>query len=132
MIGETILKYRAPIGAILLLVTGFFGYEASRVRVATAFVDFFPRNHAYVQLYRNYARYGGAQSLTLMVKVNKGDIFNRRTLEKIQNITFDLDLLPGIYHQSIRSLASYRLTYVTALPGNLVSKNVYVPGGADD
>jgi uncharacterized protein len=127
VIGKSIIKYRAPIGIILLSITGVFGYWASKLTIATSFVDFFPRNHPYVQLYHQYGRYGGAQTLTLMLQVKQGDIYNQQTLGKIQDITFAFELLPAIIHQSIRSLASYRVTYVTALPGNLVSKTYMYP-----
>ena len=127
MIGEFILKHRAPIGILLLAITGYFAYGVSKLTIATSFVDFFPRNHPYIRLYHDYGRYGGAQTLTLMVQVEKGDIYNPETLKKIQDITLDVDLLPAVIHQSIRSLASYRVTYVTALPGNLVSKTYMYP-----
>jgi predicted RND superfamily exporter protein len=127
MMGRFILRYRAPIGIALLLITGIFGYYASKLTIGTSFIDFFPKNHPYVQLYHNYERYGGAQRLTLMVQVKHGDIFNYKTLRKIQDITFDVDLLPAVNHQSIRSLASFRVTYAVALPGNLVSKTYMYP-----
>jgi predicted RND superfamily exporter protein len=127
VIGEFILKYRASIGIILLAITAYFGYGVSKLTIATSFVDFFPRNHPYVRLYHDYGRYGGAQTLTLMVQVKKGDIYNEKTLKTIQDISLDVDLLPAVVHQSIRSLASYRVTYVTALPGNLVSNTYMYP-----
>jgi uncharacterized protein len=127
LIGEFILKHRASIGILLLAITAYFGYGVSKLTIATSFVDFFPRNHPYVRLYHDYGRYGGAQTLTLMVQVKQGDIYNEKTLKKIQDINFDVDLLPAVIHQSIRSLASYRVTYVTALPGNLVSKTYMYP-----
>ncbi len=127
MIGQFILRYRAAIGILLLLITAWFGYQASKLTIGTSFVDFFPKDHPYVKLYHQYERYGGAQRLTLMVQVRHGDIFNYQTLKKIQDITFDVDLLPAVNHQSIRSLASFRVTYAVALPGNLVSKAYMYP-----
>src|SRR5260370_796835 len=92
VMGRFILRYRAPIGIALLLITGIFGYYASKLTIGTSFIDFFPKNHPYVQLYHNYERYGGAQRLTLMVQVKHGDIYNYKTLRKIQDMTYDLDL----------------------------------------
>lgn len=127
MTGRFILRYRAIIGIALLVITGVFGYYASKLTIGTSFIDFFPKNHPYVQLYHNYERYGGAQRLTLMVQVKHGNIFNYKTLRKIQDMTYDVDLLPDVNHQSIRSLASFRVTYAIALPGNLVSKTYMYP-----
>lgn len=125
--GEVILRYRALIGIMLIVITAWFGYQASKLTIGTSFVDFFPKDHPYVKLYHQYERYGGAQRLILMVQVRHGDIFNYQTLKKIQNITFDVDLLPAVNHQSIRSLASFRVTYAVALPGALVSKPYMYP-----
>jgi hypothetical protein len=127
LIGDKILKYRAPIGIVLLAITAYFGYGISKLTIGTSCVDFFPRNHPYVQLYHTYRRYGEAQTLTVMLQMKQGDIYNRKTLEKIQDLTFAVDLLPAVIHQSVRSLASYRVTYASPLPGNLVSKTYMYP-----
>ena len=125
--GRFILRYRAIIGISLLLITGIFGYYASRLTIGTSFIDFFPKGHPYVKLYHNYERYGGAQRLTLMVQVKHGDIYNYKTLRKIQDMTYDVDLLPDVNHQSIRSLGSFRVRYAVALPGSLVYKAYMYP-----
>ena len=79
MIGEFILKHRVSIGILLLAITAYFGYGVSKLTIATSFVDFFPRNHPYVRLYHDYGRYGGAQTLTLMVQVKQGDVYTSAT-----------------------------------------------------
>jgi predicted RND superfamily exporter protein len=130
--GRFILRYRAIIGIALLAVTGVFGYYASKMTIGTSFIDFFPKHHPYVELYHNYERYGGAQRLTLMVQVKHGDIYNYKTLRKIQDLTYDVDLLPDVNHQSIRSLGSFRVRYAVALPGNLVYKAFMYPNVPTD
>ena len=62
-----------------------------------------------------------------MVQVKHGDIYNYKTLRKIQDMTYDVDLLPDVNHQSIRSLGSFRVRYAVALPGNLVYKAYMYP-----
>lgn len=138
MIGEQIVRHRLSVGIALILITTLWGYYVSKVTIATSFVDFFPKTHPYVQLYHDTERYGGAQNLTLMVQVKHGDIFNLATLKKIQDITLAADLLPAIHHQSLRSLASYRVEYAVTAPGSLAYKpymypNVpQTPEGIDD
>ena len=63
------------------------------------------------------AKYGGAQTLAVMVQVKHGDIFNLDTLQKIQDIQRDVDKLPGVDHNEVLSLASYRVSYAEATPG---------------
>ena len=130
-IGRSILRYRVPIGLVLIAVTLFMMYGVLKVRVATSFVDFFPRKHPNVQLYDQYhVTFGGAQSLTIAIRALNSDIFNIPTLQKIQNINDAVDALPGVSHVSVRSLASYRISYNEPVPGGLISKpfmNPYIP-----
>src|SRR5690242_21833243 len=109
-IGRTILQFRIPIGLILIAVTIFMAYWAFRVRIATRFENFFPSNHPNTLLYRQFhTHYGRAQTLALMLQVKNGDIFNYSTLQKIQDITRAVNILPGVDHNEIFSLASYRV-----------------------
>jgi predicted RND superfamily exporter protein len=126
-IGVFVLRFRAPIGIVLLLFSAFMGYECTRVRIATDFDEFFPRTHPNVQLYEKWKRYGGAQTLAMMVQVKHGDIFNFDTLQRIQSIQRDIDKLPGVDHNEVRSLASYRESYAEAAPGTLTIKPYMFP-----
>ncbi|HKV55681.1 MAG TPA: MMPL family transporter [Candidatus Binataceae bacterium] len=126
--GQFILSYRKPVAVILIVITVFMAYWAAHVSIATRFEDFFPANHPNVVLYRQYRRqYGGAQTLVLMLRVHDGDIFNMKTLRAIQDITRAIDKLPGVNHNEVFSLASYRLVYAKALPGALVSTPYMYP-----
>ena len=127
-IGKIILRFRAPIGIALVAITIFMGYWATRVQIGTRFVDFFPSYHHYVLLNNKYARsFGGAESLQIMVRVKQGDIFNRQTLQKIQELNHEMDSLPGVNHEEVFSLASFRVSYVQALSGALVTQPYMFP-----
>ena len=126
-IGDFVLRFRAAIGFILLLISAILGYYCTQVTVATKFDDFFPVNHKNVQLYENWHRYGGAQTLAIMVQVKDGDIFNHNTLQKIQDIQRDVDRLPGVDHNEVLSLASYRVSYAEATPGSLTIQPFMFP-----
>jgi predicted RND superfamily exporter protein len=127
-LGTHILEYRLLIGLTLIAVTAFMGYWALRVQIATRFENFFPGRHIDTQLYRDYHyQYGGAQQLLVMLRVKRGDIFNFKTLHKIQDMHGDVNSLPGVDHNSIFSLASYRVAYATAIPGAIVSRNFMYP-----
>jgi uncharacterized protein len=127
-IGKTILRFRAPVGALLLSVTIFMVYASSRVQVGTRFVDFFPSYHSYVLLNGKYQRsFGGAETLAIMLRVKQGDIFNPTTLKKIQELTQAMDALPGVNHEEVFSLASFRVSYVKAESGALITKPYMFP-----
>ncbi len=126
--GDLVLGWRKPLAAILLAITLVMLYGATRVPIATHFEDFFPATNPNVLLYRQYRRhYGGAQTLVLMLRVKDGDIYNYKTLQKIQDLTRAIDKLPGVDHNEVFSLASYRLLYAKALPGALVSSPFMYP-----
>ena len=134
-IGDFVLRFRAIIGGILLLISAILGYYCTQVNVATKFDDFFPINHPNVQLYHQWQKYGGAQTLSVMIQVKDGDIFNYSVLKKIQDIQYDVDKLPGVDHNEVLSLASYRVSYAEATPGSLNIKPIMfpnVPKSADD
>src|SRR5216684_1625810 len=121
-LGKYILQYRAPIGLTLIAINAFMALWAARVQIGTKFENFFPANHPDTLLYRQFQyQYGGAQTLLLMLRVNDGDIFNYKTLHKIQDITGEVNILPGVDHNQVFSLASYRVAFTRALPGALIS-----------
>ena len=94
-------------------MTAFMGYWAIRVPIATRFEDLFPSGHPNTMLYRKYRlHYGRALTLAMLLRVDQGDIFNLKTLRTIQNINHEVDILPGVNHNEVFSLASYRVIYV--------------------
>src|SRR5579875_916077 len=127
-IGRSILQFRVPIGFLLIAVTIFMAYWAVHVRIATRFENFFPSNHPNTLLYRQYhTHYGGAQTLAVMLRVKRGDIFNYSTLQKIEDITRAVNILPGVDHNEIFSLASYRVTFASAVPGAIITRCYMYP-----
>ena len=127
-IGRIILQFRVPIGLVLIAVTVFMAFWAARVRIATRFENFFPSNHPNTLLYRQFhTHYGGAQTLALMLRVKDGDIFNYSTLQKIQDITRAVNILPGVDHNEIFSLASYRVAFASAVPGAIITRCYMYP-----
>ena len=126
--GNFVLSYRQPIGLLLIAITVFMAYWAAHVPIATRFEDLFPSKHPNTILYRELRRhYGGAQTLALLLRVKEGDIFNFKTLHAIQDVTDEVNALPGVNHNEVFSLSSYRVLYARALPGALVSTPYMYP-----
>jgi uncharacterized protein len=126
-IGKVVLRFRGAIGAVLIAATLFMGYWAAKVNISTRFIDFFPAEHRNVILAQRFHGFGGAQTLVLMLQVKKGDIFNLPTLRKVQEISKEVDWLPGVNHQEVFSLSSYRVAYAQAVPGGLNVKPFMYP-----
>ena len=51
-LGKFILRFRAPIGLILVAISAFMIYGVTKVKIATDFADFFPKGHRNTLLYR--------------------------------------------------------------------------------
>jgi predicted RND superfamily exporter protein len=119
--GRFILRHRAVIGLALIAATAVMGYWAARARIATSFENFFPARHQNTLLYRRFQyQYGGAQTMILLLRVKHEDIFNFKTLNKIEDINRLVNRLPGVNHNEVFSLASYRVAYPKAIPGALI------------
>ena len=118
--GNFILNKRQPIGWLLVLITVALSYWAVRVPIATRFEDLFPANHPNTILYRKHKQaYGRALTLAMLLRVDQADIFNFKTLKTIQDINNAVDILPGVNHNEVFSLASYRVFYSKATPGTV-------------
>ncbi len=119
--GRFILRHRAAIGLALIAATAVMGYWAAQARIATRFENFFPARHPDTLLYRQFQyQYGGAQTMILLLRVKQGDIFNFKTLQKIEDINRLMNRLPGVNHNEVFSLASYRVAYPKTIPGALI------------
>ena len=126
-VGEAVLRFRRGIGGALIAVTLFMTYGAVQVDISTRFIDLFPAEHNNVTLTKRFHGFGGAQTLVVMLQVKQGDIFNLDTLRKIQKITSEVDTLPGVNHQEVFSLSSYRVSYAQPVPGGLDIKSFMFP-----
>jgi len=126
-LGHLIINHRHWIGALLLAATALMAVAALKVRIATDFVDLFPRDHPYVKLYERYLHYGSAEKVVFVLHVKHGDIFNPDTLARLQNIQDDTERLPRIDHDMVFSLASYMTSYASAVPGGIRWRNYIDP-----
>jgi len=90
----------------IILATVFFGYYASQTRMVTVFDDLFPQKHKYIKVHNKFRElFGGANLVSLELRVKEGDIFNTKTLEKIKRITQEIEKVPWVHPYQITSLA---------------------------
>ena len=105
-----ILRHRFAAIAAILIVTGFFGYHVSSLRIATDFFSLYPPKHPYIQLYNEYRKmFGTANMLVAAVEVKEGDIYNLKTLHKIDRITQSLLTIPGCNPVQVTSITHPRV-----------------------
>ena len=122
-----IIKIRIIALIAMILITGFFATQITHMEMFTQFLDLFPANHSYVKTHKRYAKYfGGAYQATLMLEVKHGDVFNFETLKKMQQIQYDVDLIPGVDHFAIYSIASPKVYFTRETPQGFSTKQIMV------
>ncbi|MEI6125781.1 MAG: MMPL family transporter, partial [Pseudomonadota bacterium] len=108
---DFILKKRLLIISLILAITGIFMFGiVTRLKVSTVFGNLLPQNHEYIKVHKEFERiFGGANLLIVMLKVKDGDIFNEKTLKKIQHITEGITQIPGVDRHKVLSIAAQKL-----------------------
>ena len=113
-----IMRFRKTTLFMILLITAVFGFGLSKMTFYTQFIDLFPKKHPYVKIHKEFKEYfGGANVATLVLEVKEGDIFNKKTLEKIFRIQDDVSTMPGVNPYQVYSLASKRVLKADIIPG---------------
>ncbi|MBI5577375.1 MAG: MMPL family transporter [Deltaproteobacteria bacterium] len=83
-----ILKFRIPFILLIIAGTAIFGYYGAKLKIATDFVSFYPPRHPFIQLYNKYrSMFGSANVMVLAIEVKNGDIYNWKTIDKVDRIT---------------------------------------------
>ena len=107
---------------LLLMTTLFFAWGLQHVELKTIFSDLLPKDHPFVQTYKDHPNFGNPLTVTIMVKAREGDIYNAATLQKVWDITRDIDLAPGVDHDQILSVATEKARYSKATPFGIDSQ----------
>lgn len=126
--GEWILRWRFVVLAIVGALTAFFGYYAAQTMLVTSFGELLPQNHPFIQIAHKYDQYfGSVNNVTIMVEAKEGTIYNTEIIKKIVQMTRDMDLVYGIQHGSVRSVAS--ASYFRPLAGGVILNTPILPNG---
>lgn len=110
---------------ITLLITAVFGYGLLHVEARTIFSDLFPKTHPFVKAYKDHPNFGNPLTVTMMVKRTDGkDIFTAETMDKIWKISRDIDLVPGVDHDQIISVATGKARYTVLTADGIYSNPI--------
>ena len=127
-----VIAKRASILVAILLITIFMlfqiinpmafftGGPILKLRVDTDFAGLMPQKHPYIKIHNKIKdTFGGANQVTIMVQVRKGDIFNQETLGKVKVISERLEAFPAVDKYKIRSIAMSKMKYFKFMQGTL-------------
>ncbi len=128
-IARLAIKYRRILTIIVVLVTGLCLYMVSQLNITTIQTDFLPKGHPYTELQKEFASsFGGAKKIALAIEVAPGkDIFNMEVLEKVHRVTTALELIHGVDPMTITSLATSKMTHITASAEGIRSEPLMWP-----
>lgn len=108
-----------------IAVTVFFGFGVAKVEIKTIFSDLFPATHPFVQTYRDHSNFGNPLTVTIMVKRTDGrDIFAAETMSKIWDMSRDIDLVPGVDHDQVVSIATEKARYTVLTSDGIFSNPI--------
>jgi predicted RND superfamily exporter protein len=125
---ESCLRRRALVVIALAVSTLLMAALGLGVKVKTVFSDLLPKSHPYVAVNDEFKQsFGGSSVVSIMLRVDRGDIFTVETLKKIQNITNGLREVEGVNSLQITSLASRKLKEIRSSTDGIETRPLMWP-----
>jgi predicted RND superfamily exporter protein len=115
-IARWVMHHRVIILLLFVAATAFFMTGLKNVEIRTVFNDLLPANDPYVQVYFDHRNFGNPMSVAIVVKRKDGEIYHADTLQKVWDLTRDLDLAPAMDHDTVISVSTEKLRYAEATP----------------
>ena len=139
-----LLRNRLAVALVVAVMTLFFAFQATHLKVVPQFLDFYPgpstvrvfghewtwrQGHPYINIYHTFRRmFGSANVLTVILEVKRGDIYNPTTLQKIDVITRRLTETKGVVPYQVLSIAHPKMKSITTYGGAIQIREVFYPG----
>lgn len=122
------ISRRRLVAGLLLACTLILSWFALHIQVRTVFEDMLPSKHEYVKTHEKFKdTFGGSNMVTIMLEVDKGDIFQKPVLEKVRDLTLGMRQVSAVNQFQIGSLASKKLKEVHASTSGIESSPLMWP-----
>jgi predicted RND superfamily exporter protein len=110
-------RHRLIVMIVVLVAFVVFTFGALKLRGAVVLQDMLPYDHPYLKLHVKFSEVfgSGGSGSVIIVRAKSGDIFNERTLTKIQKITNEIELWDEVYRILTVSMGSRSIKKVNAL-----------------
>ena len=104
-LSEGIFRSRKVLLVVLVLITVVLAVLASQLRVQAGFTKMIPLNHPYMSTFLQYQQdFGGANKIVVVLKNQKGDIYDKAFMENLRLVTEEVFYIKGVERSSVTSL----------------------------
>ena len=95
-LGRFILKYRLALLLLLLALTGFMAYEASKVQLSYDFTRAIPVNNPKYKIYQEFRKKYGEDGNLLVIGIQTNKLFEEKTFNAYYSLQRSLKKLRGV------------------------------------
>ncbi len=97
------LRFKWLIIILSILLTGFFGYELTNIKLNSNVIDFLPANDSIVSLFKNIGKQFGGNEIGMVI-IKSDNVFKPAVLKDVQKVTKTLGQIKGV--SSVTSLTN--------------------------
>lgn len=115
---------------IICVPTILLALHIPKIEVYSRFADLLPGEHEYIKNYNRMKKtFGGANVITMAIETvdPNEDIFTAETLKKIKFLTDEVDLIQGVNHYQVASIAHPKIRRIRTTGGGLIKSEPVLP-----
>ena len=115
--------------AMILLPTLLLAWALPSIEVYSRFADLLPAKHEYIKNYNRMKQtFGGANVVTMSLEVTgEQDVFTHETLTKVRMLTEQVDMIKGVNHYQVASIAHPKIRRIRTTAGGLIKSEPVLP-----
>ncbi|AQV98300.1 transporter [Cupriavidus necator] len=121
-----LIRWRVPVGLLLVALTVALGYAATRTRFDAGFNKLIPLRHEYMSAFLKHSKsFSGANRVLVNVRwKGKGDIYNAEFLRVLHAVTDEVFFTPGVNRAQVYSLFTPNVKYIEVTENGFVGEVV--------
>lgn len=113
-IGHWLIRRRAPLSVIFVLISVLLGAAAFGVKLDPGFNKLIPVKHEYMKAFLKYGElFSGANRIMVNVRwKGEGDIYNPEFMDVLRKVTDEVFFTPGVNRAQVYSLFTPNVRYI--------------------
>jgi uncharacterized protein len=111
--------------AVLIALTAFMAWQASRLQPDAGFEKQLPLEHEYIKVFKKYQQdFGGANLILTAIVSRDGTIYQPAFMETLRKATDEVFFLPGVDRARVSSLFTPDVRFIEVVEGGFSGGNV--------